>query len=623
MPNNSIKGFKVGNEVKKYDYNELDNLPENDPDDLAEQIGDLKSEINDINKEIGKTTVSKSLNTGNVTYTGANDAKIDVAASTGDKIVLTFSGDALTDASSGRLYIQNVGGAYSSVLAIADINAKTEYTLSNDIVAVGFTAGSLNKNSQITGTFDIISTNAGLHAEIKNLREDVPNIVENANLFVKKSEYDSNNTISEMITINFRFAGDRLVCRYGLISNAEKIVIVSVPNGISYGVQEYSAPIYDAAHRVYDSGWQTTSGFEREVTEQKYFYFVLKNTDNTPITDISVADDFGIEHILEAKAQIVQNKTDIQKIKDTVPVVLSTTVKTVGHRGDQIDAPRNTAPAYIEARKRGILIAENDVTISSDNQYVCWHDTNFAICGNLVDINGYLMYTDGTDFYYVKNNTAYTWNGTSYETSATSLASLTRCAGSNYTPESLTLAELKRIDVGVYKGSSFVGTQILTFTEWVLLCKQLGMGIYVDRKIDWTDAQLTELAQIVNRLGMGEYSSWLSIYGSQIPILRAVISDARVGIPSHPSDDNVVAYAQYNTGRGVFFNGNAKSGLSASVVQKGLDAGYQVEAYYVDYGNSDTEADILEAIRTAVGYGLTGLTLDHYTVDDAFAYLLE
>ena len=45
MPTNSIKGFKVGNEVKKYDYDELDNLPENDPDDLAEQIGDLKSDL--------------------------------------------------------------------------------------------------------------------------------------------------------------------------------------------------------------------------------------------------------------------------------------------------------------------------------------------------------------------------------------------------------------------------------------------------------------------------------------------------------------------------------------------------------------------------------------------------
>lgn len=46
MPTNSVKGFKVGNEVKKYDYNELDNLPENNPDDLAEEVNDLKSDLN-------------------------------------------------------------------------------------------------------------------------------------------------------------------------------------------------------------------------------------------------------------------------------------------------------------------------------------------------------------------------------------------------------------------------------------------------------------------------------------------------------------------------------------------------------------------------------------------------
>lgn len=52
MPTNSIKGFKVGNEVKKYDYDELDNLPENDPDDLAEQIGDLKSDLDDVSGNV-------------------------------------------------------------------------------------------------------------------------------------------------------------------------------------------------------------------------------------------------------------------------------------------------------------------------------------------------------------------------------------------------------------------------------------------------------------------------------------------------------------------------------------------------------------------------------------------
>ena len=44
MPN-PIKGFQTKDGVRKYDYNELENLPETNPDDLAEQIDDLKSDL--------------------------------------------------------------------------------------------------------------------------------------------------------------------------------------------------------------------------------------------------------------------------------------------------------------------------------------------------------------------------------------------------------------------------------------------------------------------------------------------------------------------------------------------------------------------------------------------------
>lgn len=63
MPTNSVKGFKVGNEVKKYDYNELDNLPENNPDDLAEEVNDLKSDLTTTKNSIdnGIVTIDKTL----------------------------------------------------------------------------------------------------------------------------------------------------------------------------------------------------------------------------------------------------------------------------------------------------------------------------------------------------------------------------------------------------------------------------------------------------------------------------------------------------------------------------------------------------------------------------------
>lgn len=304
------------------------------------------------------------------------------------------------------------------------------------------------------------------------------------------------------------------------------------------------------------------------------------------------------------------------------------TVKTVAHRGDDIDAPQCTAPSYIIAKIHGVTVAENDIWTSEDGELIVWHDTTLARLGNLVDINGYLMYTDGTNYYYVNGTNVYTWDGTDYVASSVALSSLTRCAGTNYGVNStyasvgLPLDVLKRIDFGAYKGVKFAGTQILTFEEWVILCKQLGLAIYIDNKLTYTEALLTRAANIVKKCGMGNHASWLGLPTALITVLRNIIPDARCGTLSHPTSALIETYRPYNTGRGFFFNGNAKDGMTAETVQLGLNAGFDVEVWYVDYGNATEEA-IFEKIREAVSYGVTAMTLDHYRVNNAFDYLYD
>ena len=337
-------------------------------------------------------------------------------------------------------------------------------------------------------------------------------------------------------------------------------------------------------------------------------------------------DLLDINHIAEE----IRPET-VDTVEEILPYHLeSQTVKTIAHRGDDVDAPQGTAPSYIIARKHGCTIAENDLWTSEDGYLVMWHDTTLGRLGDLVDINGYLMYTDGTDYYYVNpaNNAVYTWGGTDYVASSVALSSLTRCAGANYGVNSeyggigLDLDVLKRIDFGVYKGSQFKGTQILTFEEWVLLCKSLGMEIYVDKKLSNTDETIAEAANTVKRCGMAAHASWLGLSAVWIEKLRAIIPDARCGILAHPTAAYIQTYQPYNTGRGFFFNGDAKSGLTREAVQLGLDAGFDVEVWYVEYGNA-TEEQIFNDIRTAVSYGVTAMTLDHYRVDNAYAYLLD
>lgn len=308
----------------------------------------------------------------------------------------------------------------------------------------------------------------------------------------------------------------------------------------------------------------------------------------------------------------------------------SLVVRSIAHRGDDIEGPQCTTPAYILARKRGFTVAENDLWLSEDGEFVMWHDTNLARLGNMVDINGYLMYTDGTDYYWVHptTNAVYTWNGSDYVASSVALSSLGRCNGSYYGVNSqysvigLPLSVLKRIDFGVYKGAKFAGTQILTFAEWVLLCKQLGMEIYIDRKLTYTDALITQAANIVKRYGMGDYASWLGLNTNQITLLRSIIPDSRCGILQHPTAATAQSYKQYDTGRGFFFNGDAQNGMTEEALRYGLDAGFDVEVWFVGI-ESLTAEQVYETIRTAVSYGVTGMTLDHYRVDDAFKSLID
>lgn len=306
----------------------------------------------------------------------------------------------------------------------------------------------------------------------------------------------------------------------------------------------------------------------------------------------------------------------------------SHTVKTIGHRGNIIDAPQNTAPAYIIARQAGISVMENDLEITDDGHFVMWHDGYLHILGDLVDINGYLMYTDGSGYYYVNpaDNTVYTWDGTDYVASSAALSGLTRCNGDRYAVRSgysyggvaciaLNFDTLRRVDFGAYKSQRFKGTQILTFEGWLILCKRLGCEIYVDRKLTYTTETLTAAATLVKKYGFAGKSSWLGLSVAEIDTLRTVIPGERVGLLANPSSAAVDAYAQYNVGRGFFFDGNAST-LTLEAAQIGLEAGYDVECYYVGYSESQKDT-VLARINELIAYGVVGITCDKYTVEDA------
>lgn len=139
-------------------------------------------------------------------------------------------------------------------------------------------------------------------------------------------------------------------------------------------------------------------------------------------------------------------------------------VKAVAHRGYSTEAPENTLPAYVLAKQKGFFYVETDVSYTSDRVPMCLHDSTI-------------------------NRTS---NGT---------GSL----------DSLTFAQVRQYDFGAWKSPKYAGTKIPTFTEFMLLCRNISLHPYIELKEsgNYTDADVAGLINIVKDVGMEGKVTWI------------------------------------------------------------------------------------------------------------------
>lgn len=137
------------------------------------------------------------------------------------------------------------------------------------------------------------------------------------------------------------------------------------------------------------------------------------------------------DDIVGINSQLAE-KTQTLNVKSTMTKMLN-----VAHRGAESVAPQNTIPSTEYAGMMGYYGVECDVQITSDKEWVLFHD-------------------DTLDF-------------------------LTTGTG---TVASKTLAEIKAlsIDYGVYISSRYIGTKIPTFREYLSTCAKYGMIPFVELK---------------------------------------------------------------------------------------------------------------------------------------------
>jgi glycerophosphoryl diester phosphodiesterase len=125
------------------------------------------------------------------------------------------------------------------------------------------------------------------------------------------------------------------------------------------------------------------------------------------------------------------------------------------HRGASYAAPENTIPAFQLAFKEKADFIEGDFRLTKDNEIVCIHDPDTKrVTGNKTKIK----------------------------------------------VRSSTLAGLKKLDVGLWKGSEYKGTSIPTLQE-VLQIIPDGKGIYIEIK-DYSELFLKKLVEIIKQFSI-------------------------------------------------------------------------------------------------------------------------
>ena len=106
----------------------------------------------------------------------------------------------------------------------------------------------------------------------------------------------------------------------------------------------------------------------------------------------------------------------------------------ISHRGESMDYPENTMAAYRAAVERGADGLELDIYLTKDNEIICLHDSTAL-----------------------------------------------RTGGLDVRPRDATLAELKALDVGAWKGPQFAGERIPTLAEALTLARD-NFDIHVEIK---------------------------------------------------------------------------------------------------------------------------------------------
>ena len=212
----------------------------------------------------------------------------------------------------------------------------------------------------------------------------------------------------------------------------------------------------------------------------------------------------------------------------------------VAHRGASREAPENTIPAFELAWAQGAGAIEGDFRITGDGHIVCIHDANTK-----------------------------------------------RVAGIDRVVKNSTLADLRKLDVGTYRGKDYAGATIPTIAE-VLATVPRGKRIYIEIKVD--ESIVAALLEEIRKSGLEREQIVVISFNKRVihqvktkaPQFKAMwLSSVRKNESGEitPSLETVLPILKEIKADGF---SSSKDNISQSFIQSVLTQGYEYHVWTVD-----------------------------------------
>ena len=230
--------------------------------------------------------------------------------------------------------------------------------------------------------------------------------------------------------------------------------------------------------------------------------------------------------------------------KEAARINYDLNVKAVNHRGFSAESPENTIPAYIMSKKKGFTYVECDVSFTSDGVAVLLHD-----------------------------------------------ATIDRTSNGSGNISSMTYDQVLQYDFGSWFSSEYAGVKIPTFTEFITLCKRLGLHPYIELKSNgsYTQSQITQIVKEVESCGMTGKVTYISFDNTFLGYVKNADASARLGLLANPINSTKVNQAvALKTGTNEVFMDAKLSTVTTSLINSCIANGLPLEVWTVN-----TEQEIL------------------------------